>query len=112
MSNMPDKEDQYYRKALSLEPDKAPRLNSLAYFLIDKERNIDEGMALVEKVLRSDPNNYNSMHIKGYALYKQGKYHQALDLMQLSWNLRMQQSIYNHRCYLQLEETRNAVNKL
>ena len=46
-----DKADKYYRKALSLEPENPVRLNDLAYFLIDKDRNVNEGMELVEKAL-------------------------------------------------------------
>jgi tetratricopeptide (TPR) repeat protein/AraC-like DNA-binding protein len=111
MADMPGEEEQCYRKALSLEPEKASRLNSLAYFLIDKGRNMNEGLALVEKALQLYPDNYNSMHIKGYAFYKQGKYPEALDMMQKSWNLRMQRSIYHHRAFLQLEEAKKAVFK-
>jgi tetratricopeptide (TPR) repeat protein len=108
MAGMPAIEEQYRRKALALEPEKVTRMNSLAYFLIDNENNINEGLALVEKALILSPDNYNSMHIKGYALYKLGRYRDALALMQTSWNLRMQKSIYHHRTFLQLEEARQA----
>jgi len=111
MAGMPDKEEECYRKALSLEPDKANRLNSLAYFLVDKGIKLNEAIALVEKALKLYPENYNTMHIMGYAYYKQGKYTEALDMMQKSWDLRMQKSIYHHKAYLQLEEARKAVNK-
>lgn len=111
MAGMPAKEEQCYRKALALEPEKASRLNSLAYFLIDKGTGISEGLALAEKALQLYPDNYNSMHIKGYAFYKQGKYPEAIDWMQKSWNLRLQKSIYHHRAFLQLEEAKKAVFK-
>jgi tetratricopeptide (TPR) repeat protein len=111
MAGMPVMEEQCRRKALALEPEKVTRMNSLAYFLIDNENNINEGLALVEKALALAPDNYNSMHIKGYALYKQGRYKDALELMQTSWNLRMQKSIYHHRTFLQLEEARKAAAK-
>jgi tetratricopeptide (TPR) repeat protein/AraC-like DNA-binding protein len=111
MAEMPDKEEECYRKALSLEPEKASRLNSLAYFLVSTGRNISEGLVLVEKALQFNPDNYNSMHIKGYALFKLGKYKDALDLMQKGWDLRMKKSIYQHRAFLQLEEAKKAVAK-
>jgi tetratricopeptide (TPR) repeat protein len=38
-----DKAEEYYREALSLQPS-AGRLNTLAYFLIDNDRNITEGL--------------------------------------------------------------------
>jgi tetratricopeptide (TPR) repeat protein len=109
MADLPDKEEEYLRKAHSLEPGKASRLNNLAYFLIDRERNISEGISLIEKALLLSPDNFNSLHILGYALYKQGKYNDALNLMQKSWTLRMTKSIYNHRAFLQLEEAKKAV---
>ena len=46
-----DKAEEYYRQALSLEPESPGRLNNLAYFLIDKDRNINEGLKLVDKAL-------------------------------------------------------------
>ena len=49
-------------------------LNNLAYFLIDKDRNINEGLELVDKALKLSPDNYNYLHTKGWGLYKQGKY--------------------------------------
>jgi tetratricopeptide (TPR) repeat protein/AraC-like DNA-binding protein len=109
MADMPDKEEQCLRNALYLEPGKISKLNNLAYFLIDKERNIDEGVELVKNALQLAPDNFNSLHILGYALYKQGKYPDAVDLMQKSWTLRMAKSIYNHRAFLQLEEAKKAL---
>jgi adenylate cyclase len=39
--------ESYYRKASSLDPENRDRINSLAYFFIDKARNIPEGMQLL-----------------------------------------------------------------
>ena len=33
-------------------------MNNLAYFLIDKDRNINEGLELVDKALKISPDNY------------------------------------------------------
>jgi len=111
MANQYNKAEEYYRKALTLEPEKVLRLNNLAYFLIDNNRNITEGFLLAEKALQSDPENYYSMHIKGYALFKKGKYRQALEWMEKGWALRMKKSIYHHRTFLQIEEAKNAAVK-
>ena len=62
----------------------------------------------LKPALQLDPNNFNSMHIKGYALYILGNYGYALDLMEKSWNLRLKESIYFHKAYLQLEEAKKA----
>ena len=105
IADMPDKEEEYHRKALSLEPDNPARMNYLAYFLIDKERNIDEGMDLVNKALKSNPDRYSYLHTRGWGLYKLGTYKEALELLERSWTLR---PLYSHRIYLHLEEVKKA----
>ncbi len=101
---------EYYRMALSLEPDNPLRMNSLAYFIIDDNRNINEGMELAEKALKSSPDDYNFLHTKGWGLFKQGAYKEALDILQKSWDLRMQNAIYNHTAFLHLGEAKKAVS--
>jgi len=104
-----DKAERYYRQALTLEPETPLRINNLAYFLIDKDRNITEGLELVHNALELSPDNYMSLHGKGWGLYKQGKYKEALGILQKSWDLRMQNANYNHAAFLHLEEAKKAV---
>jgi tetratricopeptide (TPR) repeat protein len=104
-----DKAERYYRQALVLEPEIISRLNNLAYYLIDKDRNINEGLELVDKTLEMSPDNYASLHAKGWGLYKQGKYKEALGILQRSWDLRMQNANYNHEAFLHLEAAKKAV---
>ena len=104
-----DKAEQYYREALSLEPEKPSRVNDLAYFLIDNRRNFTEGIELVNKALELSPANYDLLHTKGWGLYKQGKYKEALDILQKSWDLRRQNAVYNHEAFLNLEAVKKAV---
>jgi tetratricopeptide (TPR) repeat protein len=101
--------EDYFRQALSLEPYNPSRMDTLAYFLIDKDRNLNEGLGIIEKALKLNPESYNYLHTKGWALYKQGKYLEALDLLQRSWDLRMKHAIYNHDAYLHLEASKKAV---
>jgi tetratricopeptide (TPR) repeat protein len=104
-----DKAEEYYRQALSLEPNSTERMNTLAYFLIVNDRNINEGLGLVDNTLELSPDNYNYLHTKGWGLYKQGKYQEALETLQKSWDLRREQAVYNHEAYLHLEEAKKAV---
>jgi tetratricopeptide (TPR) repeat protein len=62
-----------------LQPENTDRMNSLAWFLINKDRNINEGLELYDKVLESSPDNCNYLQTKGWGLYKQGKYQKALE---------------------------------
>jgi len=100
------KAEEYYRNALSLEPQRPNRLNNLAWFLIDNDRNINEGLELVDKALGFSPDDYNYLHTKGWGLYKQGKYKDALEILQKSWDLK---PVYDHGIYLNLETAKKAV---
>jgi tetratricopeptide (TPR) repeat protein len=104
-----NKAEELYRQALSLEPESPRRLNSLAYFLVDKDRNINEGLELAEKALVLSPDHYEYLHIKGWGLYKQGKNKEALDILQKSWDLRIKNAIYDHEAFLHLEAAKKAV---
>jgi len=42
-------------------------------------------------------------------LYKQGKYTEALDILSRSWDLRRQNSVYEHEPFLHLEAAKKAV---
>jgi tetratricopeptide (TPR) repeat protein len=100
-----DKAEECYRKVLSLEPENPSCLNNLAWFLILKERNIIEGMELIDKALKIRPNSYIYLGNKGLGLYKQGKYGEALELLEKSWKLR---PVYDHSSYLFLEKVKKA----
>ena len=98
-----------YRRALSLEPDNIVRIKNLSDFLIDKEVNINEGVDFADAGLKTNPEDFDFLHIKGWGKYKQGDQKQALELLQKSWDLRNQYSVYNHTAFLHLEEVKKAV---
>jgi tetratricopeptide (TPR) repeat protein len=103
-----DKAEEYYRQALSLEPENTVRINNLAYFLIDKDRNVKEGLELADRVLGLNPDDFASLYCKGWGLYKQGEYKEALEILQKSWDLRMKNAIYNHEAFLHIEAAKKA----
>ena len=104
-----DKAEEYYQQALLLEPGNPVVMNDLAYFLIDKDRDLNEGMKLVNKALELTPEYFNYLHTKGWGLYKQGAYQEALDMLQKTWDLRKQYGEYNHEAFLHLEAAKKAV---
>ncbi len=108
-AGFPDKAEESYRLALSLDSSNPDRVNSLAYFLIDKDRKIDEALKLIDKVLNLSPENFIYLHTKGWGLYKQGKYEEAVEVLQISWDLRREKAIYDHQAYLNLEAAKKAV---
>ena len=100
-----DKAEECYRKALSQEPENTSCMNNLGWFLILQDRNINEGMELLNKALKIRPNNYIYLENKGLGLYKQGKYKEALECVEKGWKLR---PVYDQSSYLFLEKVRKA----
>jgi tetratricopeptide (TPR) repeat protein len=75
----------YYRKAVTLEPQIPVKMWDLALILIDKNRNLDEVDELMDKAMKLAPANYeyyNYLDTKGWGLYKNGKYREALEILQ------------------------------
>lgn len=107
--NDQDKAEYYYRQSAALAPENPELINSLAYFLIDKDRNVNEGLELAEKILLINPDNYKYLHTKGWGLYKLARYQEALDILAKSWEYRKEKSIYDHQAYLHLGEAKKAV---
>jgi len=107
-AGMIQKAEEKYRDALSMQPGNASFMNNLAYLLIDKEINIEEGLELAGKALRSEPENYLYLDTKGWGLYRQGKYEEALNYIKKSWELK---PIYNHVVFLHLEAAKEAVDR-
>ena len=105
-AGMFDKAEEIFRKVLLLEPDNPNLINYFAFFLIDKDRNIIEGLELADKALNISPDNSSIIDTKGWGLFKQGKNKEALELLEKSWALK---PIYNHEIYLHLEEVKKAV---
>ncbi|MFO7851085.1 MAG: tetratricopeptide repeat protein [Bacteroidota bacterium] len=104
-----DKAEDYLREALRLRPESPATMNVIAFFLIDTERNITEGLEIIDKALELSPDHYEYLDTKGWGLYKQGKYQEALDILQKSWDLRMENAVYWHGGFLHLEAAKKAV---
>jgi AraC-like DNA-binding protein/tetratricopeptide (TPR) repeat protein len=109
-ANILNKAEEYYRRALSLDSKNMVIINNLTYFLINNDRNINEGIDLIDAALKLHPNNHDFLHTKGLGFFKQGKYKEALEILQKSWNLRMRNAIYDHEAFLHLEEAKEAVS--
>ncbi len=108
-ADMLDQSEKYFRQALSLYPDNPNGLCNLAWFLIYNDRNINEGIELIDKALETNPQDYACLHHKGLGLYKQEKYAEALSLLERSWELK---PVYDHELYLNLEAAKKAVASL
>ena len=100
------KAEEYYQEALSLEPENPDIMNKLACLLIDNDLKINKGIEFIDKALDLSPDNYSYLHTKGWGLYKQGKYEEALNLLEMSWEYK---PVYDHGLYLHLQEVKKAI---
>ena len=61
---------------------------SLARILIKNDINLEEGMELAEKAVKLEPGFYGILHVYGLGLFKQGKYEQAMEILNQAWEAR------------------------
>ncbi|MCK4993315.1 MAG: tetratricopeptide repeat protein, partial [Bacteroidales bacterium] len=105
-ANLFDKAESSYRQALQLDPRNPARINDLAWFLIDNDINVNEGVDLIQEALDLRPDNWYYLDTKGWGLYKQGRYDEALKVLTDAWDLRLQ---YNQGGYERIEEVKKAL---
>ncbi len=98
--------EEFFRSALDMEPEQVGTLNSLAYLLIDHDINVDEGIELIQHALEIDPDEPEYLDTKGWGYYKQGKYQEAVEILQRAWN---ENPYYDHNILQHLEEAKAAL---
>ena len=84
-----EKAEGFYRQALRLDPENPGRINTLANFFISNNRNLNEVSELMDKAMKLAPDTYdyyNYLDTKGWGLYKQGRYLEALEILQKTWD--------------------------
>ncbi len=101
-----EKAEEYYKEALTLDPNDASIMNDVAYFLISNDLEIADGLALVNKAFEQDPENGAYMYTYGLALYKSGKLEESLEILKRSWDLA---SYYDHEHYLLIKRIEEAL---
>jgi len=101
--------EDYYRLTVDIEPENPNWKNTLSWFLIDNEVDIDEGLEMNEQLLERYPDNALLLDTKGWGLYKKGQYEEALALLTLAWNNRIS---YIHDIYQHLQEAEKAAAAL
>jgi len=111
-AGMLDKAEESFRKSVSIDNENAFWTYYLAYFLIDKEKDIDEGLELADKALELSQGQYQWIFLdcKGWGLYKQGRFKEALDILQNGWDLRRAKAEYDHQAFLHLRKAKNTAN--
>ena len=105
-AKLPDSAIHYHRLALKLDPSNPDFLYNLAWNFIDNDINIDEGMKLIDKALELEPENHLYLDAKGWGLFKQKKYNEALEMLNSAWENR---PYYEPRVFQHLKEVENKL---
>ena len=87
-ANRIEEAEKYKRQALALDPDHPQVLEGLAWHLIEYDINLEEGMALIEKAMKLDPEACNINETWGWGLYKSGRKEEALEALHKASDLR------------------------
>jgi tetratricopeptide (TPR) repeat protein len=94
--NRVDESEATLKKLVSLKPDDAQALNALGYTLVDRTQDVDEGYALIERALKLAPDDPFILDSMGWALYRKGRYDEALDYLQRALAARPDAEIAAH----------------
>lgn len=107
-ANLFDEAEEYYRDAIQEDPENLIWVHDFAWFLIDNDINVNEGIDLIDGILELYPEYWPSLDAKGWGLYKLGKHEEALKLLKDSWDLK---PAYSHTGYLHIQEVEQAIAK-
>lgn len=83
------------RKSLQLSPDQAMALNYLGYTWIDQNRNLKEGLALIEKAERQKPDDGYIVDSLGWAYFRLGRFKDAEKHLERAVELRPEDPVLN-----------------
>jgi tetratricopeptide (TPR) repeat protein len=81
--------------ALRLAPDQPLVLNYLGYSWVDQNRNLKQGVALIEKAVRMKPDDGYIVDSLGWAHYRQGNFKEAVKWLERAVELRPEDPVLN-----------------
>jgi tetratricopeptide (TPR) repeat protein len=70
-----------FRRALELEPDQPLVLNYLGYSLVEKRRDLDEALGMIEQAVSAQPDDGYITDSLGWVFYRLGRYDEAVQPM-------------------------------
>jgi tetratricopeptide (TPR) repeat protein len=82
-------------KALELSPDQPLVLNYLGYSWVDQNRNLKQGMAMIEKAVAARPDDGYIVDSLGWAHYRLGNYKEAVRYLERAVELRPEDPTLN-----------------
>lgn len=83
----PDELEQLIRKLIQEQPDNANAYNALGYSLLERNVRVQEGMKLVEKAYKLEPNDAAITDSMGWGYYRLGKLDKSLEFLRRAFKL-------------------------
>lgn len=80
--------ENYARQAMELDPEAPFRMYHLARALVKEDKELERGIELVENAIEIFPDYFAFYEILGEALYKQGRFEEALKALNKAWEIR------------------------
>jgi Flp pilus assembly protein TadD len=71
-----------FRRALEMNPDQPQVLNYLGYGLVDRGEKLDEALGLIKRAVAADPDKGYIIDSLAWALFRLGRYEEALEPME------------------------------
>ncbi|RYH08210.1 tetratricopeptide repeat protein [Tropicimonas sp. IMCC6043] len=84
-----------FRKALELNPGQPQVLNYLGYSLVEMQENLDEALEMIEEAVAASPGSGYIIDSLGWALYRLGRYDEAVGHMERATELMATDPIVN-----------------
>lgn len=94
-SNLWDKAEADFRKALELSPDQPDVLNYLGYSLIIRNEKLDEALKMVKRAVALSPQNGEIVDSLGWAYFKLGRYDDAVITLEQAIKLKSGEATIN-----------------
>lgn len=104
--------EEYLEQVLDEYPDDPGASNDLGYLWADQGKNLERALKMIKLALESDPDNDAYLDSLGWALYKLGRYQEALEPLKKSASAEDADAvILDHlaECYLRLNQTEESV---
>ena len=95
-ANRYEKAAEYFKKGVSINPGNNGLIGSYAFYLIDYNLNVNEGLELINALIDQDPDNGIFLDTKGWGLYRQNKYDEALEILEQAYQLMPLNAIQVH----------------
>ena len=76
------KAEEFYKKALQLDPAQVLSSNNLAYLMVTRGENVDAALTLAQTARRGAPNSPDTADTLAWVYYNKGRYGSARDLLE------------------------------